>query len=94
MESIGTASAISKCGIDGSNLVPSTSKLSNGFLSFSPAAVSGNTPATSTSGNSPPKIVSGDDGYVLEDVPHFSDYIPNPPVCSVLSLHKVESMYV
>lgn len=80
MESIGTASAISKCGIDSSNLVPSTSKLSNGFLSFSPAAVSGNSPATSL--KSPPKIVSGGDGYVLEDVPHFSDYIPNPPTYS------------
>jgi len=26
------------------------------------------------------KIVIGDDGYVLEDVPHLSDYIPNLPV--------------
>ncbi|CAH2077609.1 unnamed protein product [Thlaspi arvense] len=25
------------------------------------------------------KIVTGPAGYVLEDVPHFSDYIPNPP---------------
>lgn len=23
------------------------------------------------------KIVNGDDGYVLEDVPHLSDYIPD-----------------
>ncbi|KAJ4789058.1 ATP-dependent 6-phosphofructokinase [Rhynchospora pubera] len=26
-----------------------------------------------------PKIVTGDVGYVLEDVPHFSDYIPGVP---------------
>lgn len=30
--------------------------------------------------NSDRKIVTGPAGYVLEDVPHFSDYIPNPPV--------------
>lgn len=30
--------------------------------------------------NSDKKIVTGPAGYVLEDVPHFSDYIPNPPV--------------
>nr|VDC74327.1 unnamed protein product [Brassica rapa] len=29
--------------------------------------------------NSDKKIVTGPAGYVLEDVPHFSDYIPNPP---------------
>ncbi|KAJ4913391.1 ATP-dependent 6-phosphofructokinase 1 [Raphanus sativus] len=34
--------------------------------------------ATSAS-NSDRKIVTGPAGYVLEDVPHFSDYIPNPP---------------
>lgn len=28
------------------------------------------------------KVVSGDAGYVLEDVPHFSDYIPDLPVRS------------
>lgn len=26
------------------------------------------------------KIVTGDEGYVLEDVPHLSDYIPDLPV--------------
>lgn len=30
--------------------------------------------------NSDKKIITGPAGYVLEDVPHFSDYIPNPPV--------------
>ncbi|XP_050285949.1 ATP-dependent 6-phosphofructokinase 7-like isoform X1 [Quercus robur] len=29
--------------------------------------------------NSEPKIVSGEAGYVLEDVPHFTDYIPHLP---------------
>ncbi|KAL8498190.1 hypothetical protein ACS0TY_021503 [Phlomoides rotata] len=29
--------------------------------------------------NSMPKVVSGDFGYTLEDVPHFSDYIPDLP---------------
>ncbi|CAN6880245.1 unnamed protein product [Brassica oleracea] len=28
--------------------------------------------------NSDRKIVTGPDGYILEDVPHFSHYIPNP----------------
>ena len=28
------------------------------------------------------KIVHGDSGYVLEDVPHLSDYIFDLPVCS------------
>lgn len=26
------------------------------------------------------KVETGDAGYVLEDVPHLSDYIPNLPV--------------
>lgn len=26
------------------------------------------------------KVVNGENGYVLEDVPHLSDYIPNLPV--------------
>ena len=36
--------------------------------------------------NSEPKIVSGEAGYVLEDVPHFTDYIPDLPVRISLSL--------
>lgn len=31
-------------------------------------------------GSTEPKVVSGPAGYVLEDVPHLSDYIPNLPV--------------
>lgn len=33
-----------------------------------------------------PKIVSGDFGYILEDVPHLSDYIPDLPVCIISNL--------
>ena len=36
--------------------------------------------------NCEPKIVSGEAGYVLEDVPHFTDYIPDLPVRISLSL--------
>ncbi|KAL1825426.1 hypothetical protein ACET3Z_012204 [Daucus carota] len=49
------------------NSTSSVSKLKNGSVSFSAA------------GNMEPKIVKGEDGYVLEDVPHFTDYIPNLP---------------
>lgn len=30
--------------------------------------------------NSELKIVTGDAGYVLEDVPHLTDYLPDLPV--------------
>lgn len=33
-----------------------------------------------SSPNSKPKIIRGSAGYVLEDVPHLSDYIPELPV--------------
>ncbi|KAG5034405.1 hypothetical protein JHK87_009315 [Glycine soja] len=33
----------------------------------------------SNDSDSPMKIVHGDAGYILEDVPHFTDYIPNLP---------------
>lgn len=32
------------------------------------------------SGNLQLKVVNGDAGYVLEDVPHLTDYIPDLPV--------------
>lgn len=32
---------------------------------------------------SQPKVVTGEHGYVLEDVPHLIDYIPNLPVCFI-----------
>lgn len=37
------------------------------------------------SDNSEPKIVTGEGGYVLEDVPHLVDYIPDLPVSLQLS---------
>jgi 6-phosphofructokinase 1 len=33
------------------------------------------------------KIVNGVAGYVLEDVPHLTDYIPHLPVMSSISFH-------
>ncbi|GFS43895.1 phosphofructokinase 3 [Actinidia rufa] len=33
-----------------------------------------------TSGDAPRKIVTGDAGYVLEDVPHLTDYVPDLPI--------------
>lgn len=33
-----------------------------------------------SSPNSKPKIVRGSAGYILEDVPHLTDYIPDLPV--------------
>lgn len=34
----------------------------------------------SSESNSQMKVVHGDAGYILEDVPHLSDYVPNLPV--------------
>lgn len=71
MEASMVSSAIRSMNMQGENLSPnSSSKLKNGSVSFS----------SSTAGNLEPKIVKGKDGYVLEDVPHFSDYISNLPV--------------
>ncbi|KAL1804895.1 hypothetical protein ACET3Z_027963 [Daucus carota] len=68
-----------------SNMKASTSNLSNGFLSLcSPATI----------GESSPKIVAGDDGYVFEDVPHFLDYIPKATVevwcIGVINLGRIQ----
>lgn len=38
--------------------------------------------------NSQPKIVSGENGYTLQDVPHLSDYISHLPVRISLSLSQ------
>lgn len=40
-----------------------------------------------------PKVITGPAGYVLEDVPHLSDYIPDLPVCLSLSLAFFSSYY-
>lgn len=34
-----------------------------------------------TQSNFQMKVVEGQLGYVLQDVPHITDYIPNLPVC-------------
>lgn len=39
-----------------------------------------------------PKIVIGDGGYVLEDVPHLSDYIPDLHVLLSLSLSLLHTL--
>ncbi|XP_027175895.1 ATP-dependent 6-phosphofructokinase 3-like [Coffea eugenioides] len=50
--------------------------LPNGFTSFQVTEKKLSMGATN---NSQPKIVTGEAGYVLEDVPHLSDYIPDLP---------------
>ena len=40
----------------------------------------------SNDGDSQMKMVHGEFGYILEDVPHFTDYIPHLPVFHSLSL--------
>jgi len=34
-----------------------------------------------SNGISEQKIITGDSGYILQDVPHLTDYIPDLPVC-------------
>ncbi|WVZ15277.1 hypothetical protein V8G54_012843 [Vigna mungo] len=52
----------------------------NGFLHpklGSEPARSRSRAAMASPANSDPKVVTGTAGYILEDVPHFTDYIPN-----------------
>ncbi|PON81088.1 ATP-dependent 6-phosphofructokinase [Trema orientale] len=49
------------------------------FSNSSPRGNSESTPDMGLSTITEPKIVTGDAGYVLEDVPHLSDYIPHLP---------------
>ncbi|KAF8400915.1 hypothetical protein HHK36_014218 [Tetracentron sinense] len=88
MESISNCSSIStpkfRC-FDPSNSNPTSSNPTNHFVNFS--SVSNSNPRSSRgamgfSSKSQPKIVTGDAGYVLEDVPHLSDYIPDLPTHS------------
>jgi len=37
--------------------------------------------AMESNGISEQKIITGDSGYILQDVPHLTDYIPDLPVC-------------
>ncbi|KAK1354834.1 ATP-dependent 6-phosphofructokinase [Heracleum sosnowskyi] len=70
MEASMISSSIHSMKMQGENFSPnSLSKLKNSSVSF----------PSSATGNMEPKIVLGEDGYVLEDVPHFSDYISDLP---------------
>ena len=40
---------------------------------------------SNSNSSSKPKIVTGSAGYVLEDVPHLTDYIPHLPVRPLFS---------
>jgi len=46
-----------------------------------------------SSPNSKPKIVRGSAGYILEDVPHLTDYIPDLPVCPPRRRSNNSSLY-
>ncbi|RZC27824.1 ATP-dependent 6-phosphofructokinase 3 isoform B [Glycine soja] len=48
-------------------------------LGFQPARSRSRLAMASPANTSEPKIVTGTAGYILEDVPHFTDYIPNLP---------------
>ena len=62
-----------------------TLNLRNGVTAFSNSKVgSSRVPPMGTSGNTQPKIVTGENGYVLEDVPHLIDYIPDLPVWNLI----------
>lgn len=56
----------------------------NGFfhpkLSSEPARSPSRAAAMASPANTDPKVVTGTAGYVLEDVPHLTDYFPNLPV--------------
>ncbi|RWW31380.1 hypothetical protein GW17_00003998 [Ensete ventricosum] len=62
------------------NLRTSLSSASNGSV---PRVRSDSRRMGSEGKTAPPKVVCGDAGYVLEDVPHLADYLPDPPVSSL-----------
>ncbi|KAK9947874.1 hypothetical protein M0R45_003472 [Rubus argutus] len=65
-------------GSDSNSVVtPRSGGSRNSFTSFSGSGHKVGSPRVVMENK--PKIVVGDNGYVLEDVPHFSDYIPNLP---------------
>ncbi|KAM7509618.1 hypothetical protein LguiA_020071 [Lonicera macranthoides] len=81
MEPVHSNSSISALKLRGLDRLNSNSKAvapgsRNGLVKLSLRA------AMSPSGDSPAKVVTGDAGYVLEDVPHLSDYIPDLPTYS------------
>ena len=75
-----SVSAINSRSFDSSNSKSLTLNLRNGFASISNPKVGSSLAPMGTFGNAQPKIVTGDAGYVLEDVPHLADYIPDLPV--------------
>ena len=48
---------------------------------------------SNSNGNSKPKIVTGSAGYVLEDVPHLTDYIPHLPVRPLFSSFIIQLFF-
>lgn len=74
-----SVSAINSRSFDSSNSKSLTLNLRNGFASISNPKVGSSRVPMGTFGNAQPKIVTGDAGYVLEDVPHLADYIPDLP---------------
>ncbi|KAK4837315.1 hypothetical protein QYF36_004502 [Acer negundo] len=58
---------------------PTAANHRRSFSNFSPTFKSSSRVNMVDSENSERKIVNGDAGYVLEDVPHLSDYIPDLP---------------
>ena len=39
------------------------------------------------------KVIQGEAGYVLEDVPHLTDYLPDLPVSVSLSFFSLNSTF-
>lgn len=80
MDSISSSASIStpkfRC-FDPTNSYPTISTPRSYSVSFSPVPTRDPTGVKAMACNSEPKLVTGDHGYVLEDVPHLSDYIPD-----------------
>ncbi|XP_044463838.1 ATP-dependent 6-phosphofructokinase 3-like [Mangifera indica] len=72
----------SNSGISGIKKFSSVSFSSSSLSSSSKGSPRKGNLMGSSSDNTKPKIVNGPAGYVLEDVPHLSDYIPNLPTYS------------
>lgn len=59
----------------------SSSSSRNRFVTVGSGPRNGNSPVVMEASNGfKRKVVTGSAGYVLEDVPHLSDYIPDLPV--------------
>ena len=82
VRSLNSISALKLRGLDRCNTISKSvgSNSTNGFVEL-----------MGTSGDAPRKIVTGDAGYVLEDVPHLTDYVADLPV---LSLSLSPSLYI